>query len=49
MLMSIEKEILTKINPNDIIDKVTAQSDLYKKKIITYQFIIMTELYIKIK
>jgi len=28
MLMSIEKEMLTKININDIIDKDAAQSDL---------------------
>jgi len=31
MLMSIEKEMLAKINNNDIIEKVTAQSDIYKK------------------
>lgn len=33
ILMSIEKEILTKINPNDIINKVAAHSETLKKLI----------------
>jgi len=33
MLMSIEKEILTKINLNDIMDNVAAQSDVLKKRL----------------
>jgi len=31
MLMSVEKEILTEINSNDIIDEVAAHSEILKK------------------
>jgi len=31
MLINIEKELLTKINPNNIIDEVAAHSELLKK------------------
>lgn len=34
ILMSVEKEILNKINPYDIIDKVAIQSETLKKKLI---------------
>jgi len=34
ILMSIEKEILNKINPNDIINKVAAHSETLKKKLM---------------
>jgi len=36
MLMSMEKDMLTKINLRDIIEKVAAQNDRYKKKCINY-------------